>query len=129
VILRIKWSFLPSIWPIGVPVCGNQMTVYNEILPEFHNHGAERLGISVDSHWCHAAFAKDRHLHFPLLSDFEPKGAVAKQYRAFAKAKGFANGLYSSSTSKGRSSGAISRPLPSIQAPTGFLKHLKDEWD
>ncbi len=51
----------------------------------------------------HAAFAKDRQLHFPLLSDFEPKGAVAKQYGAYregnvgpiAKAKGFANELYS----------------------------------
>src|ERR1700704_2130543 len=85
-------AFYPADWS---PVCGDQMTVYNEILAEFHNHGAELIGISVDSHWCHAAFAKDRHLHFPL-------------------AKGFANGLSSSSTSKGRSFGAISRPLPSI---------------
>jgi peroxiredoxin len=46
------------------------------------------LGISVDSHWCHAAFAKDRHLHFPLLSDFEPKGAVAKQYGAYREGEG-----------------------------------------
>ena len=115
-------AFYPADWS---PVCGDQMTVYNEILPEFHNHGAELLGISVDSHWCHAAFAKDRHLHFPLLSDFEPKGAVAKQYGAYRDGEGFANGLYSSSTSKGRFSGAIARPSRSIQAPTGFLKHLK----
>jgi peroxiredoxin len=78
-------AFYPANWS---PVCGDQMTVYNEILPEFHNHGAELLGISVDSHWCHAAFAKDRHLHFPLLSDFEPKGAVAKQYRAYREGEG-----------------------------------------
>jgi peroxiredoxin len=26
----------------------------------------------------HEAFAKDRHLHFPLLADFHPKGEVAK---------------------------------------------------
>jgi peroxiredoxin len=76
----VIFAFYPADWS---PVCGDQMTVYNEILPEFHNHGAELLGISVDSHWCHAAFAKDRHLHFPLLSDFEPKGAVAKQYGAY----------------------------------------------
>jgi peroxiredoxin len=43
---------------------------------------------SWDSHWCHAAFAKDRHLHFPLLSDFEPKGAVAKQYGAYREGEG-----------------------------------------
>jgi peroxiredoxin len=39
--------------------------------------------------WCHAAFAKDRNLHFPLLADFEPKGAVAKQYGAYRERDGF----------------------------------------
>ena len=33
--------------------------------------------------WCHAAFARDRHLHFPLLADFEPKGDVGRKYRAY----------------------------------------------
>ncbi|HEY2149017.1 MAG TPA: redoxin domain-containing protein, partial [Pirellulales bacterium] len=37
----------------------------------------------VDGVWCHMAYAKDRKLHFPLLSDFEPKGAVARQYGAY----------------------------------------------
>src|SRR5438477_10844647 len=60
------------------PVCGDQMALYNEILPEFQKHNAELLGISVDGVWCHAEFAKNRHLHFPLLSDFEPKGEVAR---------------------------------------------------
>jgi peroxiredoxin len=41
------------------------MTLYNEIFPEFHKHDAELLGISVDGAWCHAAFARDRRLHFP----------------------------------------------------------------
>ena len=58
------------------------MGLYNEVLPEFHKHGAELLGISVDGAWCHAAFSKDRKLHFPLLADFEPKGNVAKLYGA-----------------------------------------------
>jgi peroxiredoxin len=71
------------------PVCGDQMALYNEILPEFQKHNAELLGISVDGVWCHAEFAKDRHLHFPLLSDFEPKGAVARMYHAFRDADGF----------------------------------------
>src|SRR5882672_2271909 len=70
-------AFYPADWS---PVCGDQMSLYNEILPEFRSRHAERLGISVDGAWCHAAFAKDRKLHFPLLSDFEPKGDVAKQY-------------------------------------------------
>jgi peroxiredoxin len=80
-------AFYPADWS---PVCGDQMTLYNEVLPEFRKHDAELLGISVDGVWCHAAFARDRHLHFPLLSDFEPKGAVARKYGAYRKKDGFA---------------------------------------
>src|SRR5882724_8112708 len=79
-------AFYPADWS---PVCGDQMALYNEILSEFHRHGAELLGVSVDGAWCHEAFAKDRQLHFPLLSDFEPKGEVAKQYGAFRAADGY----------------------------------------
>ena len=73
-------AFYPADWS---PVCGDQMALYNEILPEFREYGAELLGISVDGPWCHAAFARDRKLHFPLLSDFEPKGAVSRLYGAY----------------------------------------------
>jgi peroxiredoxin len=78
-------AFYPADWS---PVCGDQVTLYNEILPEFRKHGAELLGLSVDGVWCHAAFARDRRLHFPLLSDFEPKGAVAKSYHAYRDGEG-----------------------------------------
>jgi peroxiredoxin len=71
------------------PVCGDQMALYNEILPEFEKHKAELLGISVDGVWCHSEFAKDRHLHFPLLADFEPKGGIAKKYGAYRDGDGF----------------------------------------
>jgi peroxiredoxin len=73
-------AFYPADWS---PVCGDQMALYNEILPEFREYGAELVGISVDGVWCHAAFAQARNLHFPLLSDFEPKGAVSKAYGAY----------------------------------------------
>jgi len=78
-------AFYPADWS---PVCGDQMALYNEILPEFERHGAEIMGISVDGAWCHAAFAHDRKLHFPLLADFEPKGAVARAYGAFREHEG-----------------------------------------
>jgi peroxiredoxin len=58
------------------------------VLPEFQKFGAVLLGISVDGSWCHRAFTDDRHLHFPLLADFEPKGAVSKQYGAFRDDEG-----------------------------------------
>ncbi len=78
-------AFYPADWS---PVCGDQMALYNEILPEFRRFNAEVLGISVDGVWCHAAFSHDRKLHFPLLADFEPKGAVAKRYGAFREDEG-----------------------------------------
>jgi peroxiredoxin len=78
-------AFYPADWS---PVCGDQMVLYNEILPEFQRHGAELLGISVDGAWCHLAFAQQRRLHFPLLADFEPKGAVARRYGVYRDGDG-----------------------------------------
>jgi peroxiredoxin len=73
-------AFYPADWS---PVCGDQMALYNEILSDFREYGADLLGISVDGPWCHAAFARERHLRFPLLSDFEPKGAISRAYGAY----------------------------------------------
>ena|SRR5436190_11431794 len=78
-------AFYPADWS---PVCGDQMALYNEILPVFRSHGAELLGLSVDGVWSHTAFAKDRRLHFPLLADFEPKGDVARKYGVYRDADG-----------------------------------------
>ncbi|MGA2890436.1 MAG: redoxin domain-containing protein [Terracidiphilus sp.] len=78
-------AFYPADWS---PVCGDQMALYNEILPEFQKYGAELVGISVDGVWCHAAFAEARHLHFPLAADFEPKGEIAKSYGAYREEDG-----------------------------------------
>jgi peroxiredoxin len=80
-------AFYPADWS---PVCGDQMALYNEILPEFRRHHAQLLGISVDGAWCHGAFAQTRGLHFPLLADFEPKGRVARQYGVYAEHEGTA---------------------------------------
>lgn len=77
---RLILCFYPADWS---PVCGDQVTLYNELLPEFRRLGAEVLGISVDGVWCHLAYAKDRKLRFPLLSDFEPKGQIARQYGVY----------------------------------------------
>lgn len=73
-------AFYPADWS---SVCADQMSLYNELLPTFGEYSATVLGISVDSVWCHQAFIKDRNLHFSLLADFEPKGAVARQYGAY----------------------------------------------
>jgi peroxiredoxin len=73
-------AFYPADWS---PVCSDQMALYNEMLDEFQEFRAELVGISVDGVWCHAAFARQNKLHFPLLADFEPKGAVARAYGVY----------------------------------------------
>ncbi len=78
-------AFYPADWS---PTCGDQIGLYNEVLPEFQKFGAELLGISVDGPWSHKAFVEDRKLRFRLLSDFEPKGAVARKYGVYRAADG-----------------------------------------
>ena len=78
-------AFYPADWS---PVCGDQVTLYDELLSEFQNLGAQLLGLSVDGVWCHAAFSQNRRLHFPLLADFEPKGAVARLYGVYRESDG-----------------------------------------
>ena len=77
--------FYPADWS---PVCGDQIALYNQILPEFRRLGAEPLGISVDGVWCHRAFGEARNVHFPLLADFEPKGEVARRYGVYREKEG-----------------------------------------
>src|SRR5260370_969331 len=43
-------AFYPADWS---PVCGEEVTLYNEILPEFRRFHAALAGISVDGPWCH----------------------------------------------------------------------------
>lgn len=77
--------FYPADWS---PVCGGQLELYNELYSEFRHRNACLLGISVDNVWSHLAFAKERRFLFPLLSDFEPKGAVARRYGAYREHDG-----------------------------------------
>ena len=82
---RVILAFYPADWS---PVCGDQMTLYNEVLPEFKRLHAVLVGISVDGVWCHTAFARAHNLHFPLLADFEPKGDVARKYGVYRQEDG-----------------------------------------
>jgi peroxiredoxin len=77
--------FYPADWS---PVCNDELAVFNELLPEFERHDAQLIGISVDGVWCHMAFADARNLRFTLLSDFEPKGEVARTYGVYRDKEG-----------------------------------------
>ena len=78
--------FYPADWS---PVCGDELTLFNAVLKEFGQYGAQLVGISVDGPWCHQAYADSRRFQFPLLADFEPKGAVARMYNVYRANDGF----------------------------------------
>jgi glutaredoxin len=59
------------------------------LLPRFRAAHTQVLGVSVDSVFCHANWARDLGgVSFPLLADFEPKGAVAKEYGLYLDGPG-----------------------------------------
>jgi peroxiredoxin len=73
------------------PVCSDQLSIYQEIKPELAEQGLEILGISVDSPYAHKAFQEKLGIDTTLLSDFEPKGEVARAYGSYLDGLGFAN--------------------------------------
>lgn len=116
-------AFYPADWS---PVCGDQMALYNEVLPEFHRFNAELLGISVDGVWCHAAFSRDRNLHFPLLADFEPKGAVAKRYGVFRDGEGVSERALFVVDKNGTISWSYVSPIAVNPGADGILEALEN---
>ena len=44
----------------------------------------------MDGAWCHIAYVRESKLKFPLLADFEPKGAVARAYGVYRQQDGTA---------------------------------------
>jgi len=70
------------------PTCTDQLSIYQEVLTDFHDRGAQLYGVSVDSAFAHKAFQEKLGLEFPLLADFEPKGTVAKAYEMYIDERG-----------------------------------------
>ena len=65
------------------------MPAYEADLERFKGYDAQVLGISVDSVPCNTAWAKSLGgLTYDLLSDFEPKGEVARAFGAYRAADG-----------------------------------------
>ncbi len=84
---RVVLVFYPADFS---PTCTDQMNVYQEVLPQFEERGARLVGISVDGAFCHKAFREHLGVSIPLLSDFHPKGEVAKAYGVWAESHGVA---------------------------------------
>jgi peroxiredoxin len=77
--------FYPLDWS---PVCTNEHTCLVNDMRRFDELDAQVLGISVDSAWSHKAFAEKMGIKYPLLADFQPRGAVGEKYGVFLAEKG-----------------------------------------
>jgi len=77
--------FYPLDWS---PVCTNEHVCFVNGMKDFERLDAQVLGISVDSYWSHKAFAEKMGIHYPLLADFQPRGAVGDKFGVFMADKG-----------------------------------------
>jgi peroxiredoxin len=115
-------AFYPADWS---PVCGDEMALFNAVLPDLQELGAAMLGISVDGVWCHAAFARARNLHFPLLADFEPKGAVSRLYGAYRAKEGVSERALYVVDAKGTIAWSYLSPIGVNPGADGVLRALE----
>jgi peroxiredoxin len=94
------------------PVCGDQLSIYQEVKPEIEEKGVELVGISVDSFFAHKAFREKLGIDTTLLSDFEPKGEVARAYGSYVEKMGFANRTLVLVDEEGKVAWAYESPNP-----------------
>lgn len=75
---NVVLSFVPAAF---TPVCSDQWPGYKMAHELFEEREAMVLGISVDNVPSLYAWVVEMHgLWFPVLSDFQPRGAVARKY-------------------------------------------------
>jgi len=77
--------FYPLDWS---PVCTNEHACFVNDLKRFDALDAQVLGISVDSAWSHKAFAEKMGISYPLLADFQPRGAAGDQFGVYMADRG-----------------------------------------
>lgn len=70
------------------PTCTNEHVCFVNEMKAFETLDAEVLGVSVDSVWSHKAFAEKMGIHYSLLADFHPRGAMSEKYGVYMADKG-----------------------------------------
>ncbi|MBI3694651.1 MAG: peroxiredoxin [Acidobacteria bacterium] len=85
---NVVLAFYPLDWS---PVCTKEHACFANDLKSFEGLNAQVLGISVDSVWSHKAFAETMGISYPLLADFQPRGAVASQFGLYLSDIGITN--------------------------------------
>ena len=87
---RGKKNVVLAFYPLDFsPTCSKEHTCFRDDMSEFTKAGAQVIGVSVDSQWAHLAYKKHMNLDYPLVADFEPKGAMARKYGLYLADKGF----------------------------------------
>jgi peroxiredoxin len=82
---RVVIVFYPLDWS---PTCTKEHACMVNDKKQFEDLDAQVLGLSVDSVWSHKAYADKMGIHYPLLADFHPRGAVAAKYGVYLEDKG-----------------------------------------
>lgn len=82
---KVVLVFYPLDWS---PVCTKEHACMVNDKKQFEDLDAQVLGISVDSVWSHKAYADKMGIHYPLLADFQPRGAVGEKYGVYLADKG-----------------------------------------
>jgi mycoredoxin-dependent peroxiredoxin len=77
--------FYPLDWS---PTCTKEHACFVNDMKRFEQLKAQVLGISVDSVWSHKAYAEKMGIHYPLLADFHPRGAVASRFGVYLEERG-----------------------------------------
>ncbi|WP_433474791.1 peroxiredoxin [Spirillospora sp. CA-142024] len=71
-------------------ICTGELCAVRDDIGSFQNENVQILGVSVDHVFSLKAWSNDEGYRFPLLSDFWPHGAVAKDYGVFNADRGMA---------------------------------------
>jgi peroxiredoxin len=72
------------------PVCTDQLSVYEEVLPDLAERGTKLYGVSVDNAFSLKAFGQALGTSIPLLADFHPKGEASQAYGVYVAKRGVA---------------------------------------
>jgi peroxiredoxin len=71
-------------------VCEGELCQLRDDFSDFEAAGVQVLAVSCDSRHAQRVWAEQQGYNFPVLSDFWPHGAVAKEYGVFNDALGCA---------------------------------------
>ena len=82
---RVVIVFYPLDWS---PVCTKEHVCLINDMKKFEQLDAQVMGISVDSAWSHKAYAEKMGIQYPLLADFQPRGAVGDKFGVYLADKG-----------------------------------------